>query len=141
MSGRMICGLVPAKTGSVFRKLALRNRGQIGIAVPGLMRDFDGGVPEHLTRRQKSGGVFWGDDCWSFHTTDWWRHLWERTGLVDVETTDILTDGWRMWLQFEKACARAGVSHFPSDEEVLKADTGDYLGFIRMVARRKEQTK
>lgn len=36
----------------------VRPGGQIGIVVPGLVRDFDGRVPEHLVRRQKSGGVF-----------------------------------------------------------------------------------
>lgn len=119
----------------------VRPEGQIGIVVPGLMRDFDGGVPEHLIRRQKSGGVFWGDDCWSFHTVGWWQYLWERTGLVDVEVADVLPDGWRLWLQFDRARVTTGTNHFPSDEEVLEADAGDYLAFVRMVARRKEQTK
>ena len=31
-----------------------------------LAREFEGGVPEHLTRRQRSSGVFWAQDCWCF---------------------------------------------------------------------------
>jgi SAM-dependent methyltransferase len=117
----------------------VRPGGQIGIVVPGLMRDFDAGVPEHLTRHQRSGGIFWGSDCWDFHTAGWWRHLWARTGLVNVELVDTLPDGWCLWLQFEKACVESGTNHFPSDEETLEADAGKYLAFIRMIARRNEQ--
>jgi SAM-dependent methyltransferase len=115
----------------------VRPGGQIGIVVPGLVRDFEGPVPEHLTRPRKSGGSFWADECWCFHTTAWWRHFWARTGLVDVEVADILRDGWRDWLQYEKACAEAGTLLFPSEEEPLEADAGRYLGLIMVVGRRK----
>jgi SAM-dependent methyltransferase len=118
----------------------LRPSGQIGIVVPGLMRDFRGPVPEHLTRRQKSGGVFWGQDCWCFHSANWWLHLWDRTGLVEVELADTIPEGWRLWLQFERARDALGNRRFPSDVEVLEADGGRYLGFVRMVARRKERS-
>jgi len=114
--------------------------GRIGIVVPALMRDFDGPVPEHLTRRQKSGGVFWAEECWSIHTVDWWRHLWGRGSLVAVGLADTLADGWATWLQFEKAIDAAGTNPFPSDIEVLEADAGAYLGFARMIAERKPVT-
>jgi hypothetical protein len=117
----------------------VRPGGQIGIVVPGLVRDFEGPVPEHLTRPRKSGGAFWADECWCFHTTAWWRHFWARTGLVDVEVADILRDGWRDWLQYEKACSEAGTLLFPSEEEPLEADAGRYLALIRVVGRRKQQ--
>lgn len=122
---------------SYFHKF-LRPGGQIGIIVPGLARDFNGPVPEHLTAPRKSGGPFWADECWCFHTADWWRHLWGRTSLVDVEIADTMPDGWRYWLQYEKACAEAGTLIFPSEEETLEADSGRYLALIRMIGRRKE---
>ena len=111
--------------------------GQIGIVVPGLTREFHGPVPEHLVRLQASGGVFWGQECWSIHTAEWWRHLWERTGLVEIEVAEAMPDGWALWLQWERAVDAAGGKQFPSDIEVLEADGGRYLGFVRMVARRK----
>jgi SAM-dependent methyltransferase len=120
-----------------FRKF-VRPEGQIGIVVPGLMRDFDGGVPEHLTRRQESGGVFWASDCWCFHTADWWRHHWERTELVEVEAADVLPEGWRLWIQFDRARIATGTNQYPSDEETLEADGGRYIALVRMVSRRKE---
>ena len=115
----------------------VRPGGQIGIVVPGLVRDFEGPVPEHLTRPRKSGGAFWTDGCWCFHTAAWWRYFWARTELVDVEVIDILPDGWRDWLQYEKACDEAGTLLFPSEEEPLEADAGRYLTLIRVVGRRK----
>lgn len=115
----------------------LKPGGQIGIVVPGLMKDFDGSVPEHLTRRQKSGGTFWAEDCWRFHTRDWWHHLWNRSGVVEVEKADTLPDGCKLWLKWERAVVAAGKSHFPSYVEALEADGGEYLGFVRMLARRR----
>ncbi len=114
----------------------VKPEGQIGIVVPGLVRDIDGPVPEHLTRRQKSGGVFWSQDCWCFHTASWWRHLWVRTGLVDVEVADTMPDGWRTWLQDEEARDVVGNRPFPSDAETIEADVGRYIALVRMVARR-----
>jgi len=116
----------------------LRPGGQLGIIVPGLMRDFNGPVPEHLTRQQKSGIAFWQPDCWCFHTAAWWQEFWEKPGLVDLEVADVLSDGWRDWIQYEKACEEAGTLLFPSEAESLEADGGRYLGLVRVVARRKK---
>ena len=73
------------------------------------------------TRRQQSGGTFWAQGCWCFHTVDWWRYLWQRTGLVDVKIADILPEGWKLWLDWEKITTAAGANRFPSDEEALEA--------------------
>lgn len=116
----------------------LKPGGQIGIVVPGLMRDFDGGPPEHFTRKGKSGQVFWAEECWSVHTLAYWQHHWGRSQLIDVEVADTLPNGWALWLQSERAFDAAGTAHFPSDLEALEADLGEYLGLHRIVARRRE---
>jgi cyclopropane fatty-acyl-phospholipid synthase-like methyltransferase len=121
---------------SYFAKF-VKSGGQMGMAFPGLVRDFDGAVPEHLTRKQKSGGVFWAEDCWSFHTVEWWRNQWGRSKLVDVEHVDLLPEGWRIWLDWERTIVAAGANHFPADDEALEADQGRYLSFVRMIARRR----
>ncbi len=114
-----------------FRKF-IKPGGQIGIAVPGLMQDFNGPLPEHLK-------PFWGQDCWSWHTTEWWRRLWDRTGLVDIEVADTMPDGWRHWLQFYKARQVAGERKPNSwDLEVMQADQGKYVALIRLIARRSQ---
>jgi SAM-dependent methyltransferase len=115
----------------------VRRGGQIGIVVPGLMKEITVPVPQHLTRPRQSGGSFWYEDCWSFHTVDWWRNHWARSGSVNVETADTLEEGWRWWLKFEKACVEAGTNAFSSEVETLEADAGEYIGFVRIVASRK----
>ena len=110
--------------------------GQIGIVVPALMRDFDGGVPEHLTRKREDGSAFWAEDCWTFHTLDWWRNLWGRSSLVDLEVADTLEDGWRLWAQSDRAFEAAGTNIFPSEAPVLEEDGGRFMGFVRLVARK-----
>jgi len=120
-----------------FRKL-VRPGGQIGVVVPGLMRDFDGPVPEHLARLRTNGSAFWSPDCWCFHTAAWWWRHWEKTGLVDVEVAEVQPDGWHEWMQYENACEEAGTLIFPSEAETLEADAGRYLALVRVVARRKK---
>ncbi len=115
----------------------LRPGGQIGIVMPGLTQDFTT-PPEHLTRPRQNGGAFWSDGCWCFHTADWWQRLWDRTNLVEVETTDAQSDGWRDWLQYENACDEAETLMFPSEAPTLEEDGGRYLALIRVVGRRKE---
>lgn len=100
--------------------------GQIGIAGAALAREIDGDVPAHLHR-------FWSPSCWSLHSAAWWRRLWEKTGIVDVETADTMPDGWQAWLDWHLAA-------FPENRdeiETLQADRGEYLGYARVVARRR----
>ena len=106
--------------------------GQIGITVPGFMCELNGKLPEHLL-------PFWAQECWTWHTVDWWRWHWERTGLVKEVCVDIQPDGWKVWLQWKKARAKVeGESpSLLSDIQVLEADQGRYMGFIRMVAKKK----
>lgn len=114
----------------------LKVGGRLGIVVPGLVKDFEDGVPEHLSRVRDDGSAFWAEDCWSFHTVEWWQHLWGRSSLVDVESAGLLADGWRIWLDWERTLAEAGANRFPPDDDVLEVDGGRYMGFVRMVATR-----
>jgi SAM-dependent methyltransferase len=118
-----------------FAKL-VKPGGRIGIAVPGLVKDFEAGVPEHLARKRPDGSSFWAEDCWSFHTVEWWRHFWNRSSLVEVELADLMPEGGRIWLDWERILAETGANIFPPDDDVLEADAGRYMGFVRMVARR-----
>ena len=106
--------------------------GQIGITVPGFMCEPDGKLPEHLL-------PFWAQECWTWHTADWWRWHWERTGLVKNVSVDVLPDGWKFWLQWKKARAKVEGENpsLLSDIKVLESDQGQYMGFIRMVGCRK----
>ena len=100
--------------------------GQIGIAGAGLVREIEGALPEHLR-------AWWTRDLWCLHSAAWWRRLWERTEIMDIEQADTLPDGWRLWLDWHLSIA-------PDNEaeiQALQADRGRYLGYVRIVGRRR----
>ena len=106
--------------------------GQMGIVVPGLVEELSSDqAPEHLRR-------YWEPAFFSLHSPAWWKRHWERSGLVTVELSDLLPDGWRHWMESDLLWSeRLGK---PSDEaDMLALDQGQTLGFTRMVARRNER--
>lgn len=104
------------------------------------MREFEDGVPDHLAKRTPGGGRFWdAAECFSFHTVEWWRRLWDQTELVTIERADTIPDGWRHWLQFDKAKLIAHCNRHSDEVAALEADQGRYLGFVRMVGRRRSE--
>jgi hypothetical protein len=79
----------------------VRPGGQIGIVVPGFMQEVNGPLPEHLL-------PFWAQECLTWHTVDRWHRLWERTGLVKIETVDTFPQGAQAWLKGVKTRCAAG---------------------------------
>jgi SAM-dependent methyltransferase len=116
----------------------LRPGGQIGIVVPGLARDIKGAPPEHFTKPHHDRSTFWVDECWSFHTVAWWRRHWGKMAAIEGVAADFLPDGWKDWLQYEKACRLAGTLIFPSEEDILAEDAGRYFELIRVTGKRKD---
>lgn len=108
----------------------VRPGGQIGIVVPGVYQELHGVVPTHLT-------PYWKPGFCTFHSPQWWRHHWEKTGLVSVEWADMLPDGWKHWLLWQEVCFEQAVITDQSQAEMLCADAGRTLGFSRAVGRRK----
>jgi cyclopropane fatty-acyl-phospholipid synthase-like methyltransferase len=100
--------------------------GSIAMAGAGLMQEMDGPVPKHLVD-------WWTPDLWCLHSANWWRRHWERTGLVDVELSDTMADGWRVWLDWHKVIAPENHAEISALEE----DHGRYLGYVRVIARRR----
>ena len=104
----------------------LKPGGQIGIAGAGLEREIEGPVPEHLRE-------WWTQDLWCLHSAAWWRRHWERTGIVDIELSENMPDGGRLWLDWHRA-------NWPDNTleiQALEADAGRYIGYARQVARRR----
>ncbi|MDZ7665663.1 MAG: hypothetical protein U5K27_10115 [Desulfotignum sp.] len=89
--------------------------GMLGVVMPALMQKIGDVIPDHLTRPQANGKVFWEDGCRSFKTADWWQELWAEDSSVTDARMEILPDGWRLWRDFETALEMAGKSIFPSD--------------------------
>ena len=104
--------------------------GPIGIAGAGVVQEIEGPVPEHLQ-------AWWTQDLWSFHSAAWWKRHWERTGIMAVELADAMPDGWRYWLEWQHAVAPNNAVEI----KALETDAGKYLGYIRLLGRRRGETK
>ena len=123
----------------------LKPGAQIGMAVPGLVKEIEGVLPAYLTAKDEAGNCFWDPkECWSFHTADWWRNHWEHTGIVDIEHAAAVENGWSIWLKFDDVVVAAGepmpLLGAPSLDTgaALRADRGEYLGLIEVIARVRE---
>jgi cyclopropane fatty-acyl-phospholipid synthase-like methyltransferase len=101
--------------------------GMIGIAGAGLVQEIEGEMPPTLQ-------AWWTPDLWCLHSAAWWQRHWQRTGLVEVQLADTLPEGWHYWRAWQEAVAPD--NHL--ELAALQADQGNYLGYVRLLARRKE---
>jgi cyclopropane fatty-acyl-phospholipid synthase-like methyltransferase len=104
--------------------------GVIGIAGAGLVHEMEFPVPEHLRE-------FWSQDLWALHSADWLRHHLERTGILQIEVAETMPDGWKLWLEWQRAVAPENHTEIRTLEE----DAGRYLGYVRCIGRRKAGVK
>jgi hypothetical protein len=52
---------------------------------------------------------------------------------MDIEVADSLPDGWRLWRDWQLAIASDNLAEI----QALEADRGSYLGYVRLVGRRR----
>ena len=104
--------------------------GAIGIAGAGLMEEIEGAVPDHLAK-------WWEPGIWCLHSAGWWKRHWERTGIVNVEVADHMPEGWKEWLEWQRTICPDNVTEI----EAVEADAGRYLGYVRVIGRRRAETK
>lgn len=112
----------------------LKPGGQIGIVVPAMLTELGDEPPETLA-------PYWEWDFCCFHGPDWWRRHWEKTGKVTVDHVDVIDNGWQDWLRFNDATAPfvTGwmVDACQNTHDMLEADRGQNLGFVRMTATKR----
>jgi cyclopropane fatty-acyl-phospholipid synthase-like methyltransferase len=112
----------------------VRDGAEIGIAVPGTTRELDG-PPSHLAS-------YWHRDFATFHSAEWWRHHWQKSGLVEIRSCDELPEGAQQWQLWLDVCVQQGDARASEQAEMLRVDAGRTLGFVRMVAvRLKDPTQ
>jgi ubiquinone/menaquinone biosynthesis C-methylase UbiE len=103
--------------------------GFVGIVSPGLVTEFEGDPPDHLR-------PVWHWEFATFHSPAWWFRHWDRIGKFDVELADWLEDGWKFWAHWDCVCEEAlGIK---GDADMVEADAGRNLGFVRVVAKLHE---
>jgi len=102
--------------------------GHLGIAGVGLMQEIDT-VPAHLK-------AWWVQSLWAFHSAAWWRRHWGRTGIVDVDTADTMTDGWKLWLDWQRTIAPDNATEI----QAVADDAGRNLCYVRIISRRRGET-
>jgi cyclopropane fatty-acyl-phospholipid synthase-like methyltransferase len=95
----------------------VKKGGQIGIVSPGLTREFSNGLPEAMKPH-------WEPDMYTFHSAEWWKDMWAKTGLVDVTYAEAIKDGKELW----KSTA---------DFDLHASDSEGYLTLIEMIAIKK----
>jgi len=107
----------------------VRPGGTIAIAGAGLTGELTTGVPDHLRN-------WWEPSLWCLHSAEWWRHHWDRTGIVTVSTADTMPDGWRRWLDWQHLVNPGNTVEI----DAINTDAGRTLGYVRVVAQRNPVT-
>ncbi len=110
----------------------LRDQGKIGMVSPSLFTEFDDLMPGHL---EPFRGL-------PFHSPDWWKNHWAKTGAVRVDHAEAIPDGWMDWLRWleltrahlaDEDAQRANAQ----ETAVLASDQGENVGFVCIVATRQ----
>lgn len=102
--------------------------GVIAIAIAGaaVVQEWDADVPAHLRD-------WWTPDLSCLHSAGWWRKHWEKSGILTVEHSDTMPKGWKLWRDWLHVIAPDNTSEIAA----LEADRGSYLGYVRIVGRRR----
>ena len=114
--------------------------GQLGVVMPGLAREFPNGYPETM-KKYWCGALSEAypeaiGELFSFHSKDWWRHLWEKTEIAEITACYDMENPKELWMPWAKWSAE----HMPElgdDVQFLIDDTNNDLSFIVMAARKK----
>ena len=85
-------------------------------------------VPEFL---QKDYQNYW----YYIHTVEWWRKLWEKTGLVQIKTADLLPAADLIREQYVQDFEEAGRKKDPF-ARALKKDKDHRISFFRLIGQR-----
>ncbi|WP_148401761.1 hypothetical protein [Clostridium sp. Marseille-P299] len=97
--------------------MTVKQGGQFGIVNPSLSREFSDGLSENLK-------PFWEPNMFAWHSAQWWKSLWQKSGLVEVTCAEEIPDGKEIWRQ-------------TADYDLHDADNENYLTLMLMTAIKK----
>ncbi len=100
--------------------------GEIGIIVPGFVHEYSNGLPANYQPYADSFGLN------NWHTADWWKMLFEQTGIVDVILADNLSNNKGLEV------LQKTIQIFNEHEEPFNRMAWDDMTFTRIIAQRKK---
>ena len=109
----------------------LKQGGILGMVSPGFKKEIDE-IPQELKD-------FWLSEFYTLHSVEWWKNHWQKTGLVNVEIADELSNGWQYWYDWEKDLIQTNpeiIAKRGSDIDLLEKDGGKNLIFPRIIAKK-----
>ncbi len=105
----------------------LKPYGQVGIVVPGLSGELEKDeIPPGLEK-------YWEDDFNTFHSSEWWKKLWDDSSMIEVEYHENMSDGKKIWYE---SIWRHGEHGSDFDREFLKADRTDAITLVMMIGKK-----
>jgi SAM-dependent methyltransferase len=109
----------------------LRSGAYLGVVDACFSREID--RADQLPPALRAG---WEADWWSVHTIDWWRRLWEKSGLVRVLRAELLPES-----ELIKQRYLDGFRHDPAEADfvaLMEAENGQLVGSFRLVGQRTD---
>ena len=101
--------------------------GEIRIAVPGLIREFDGTIPEEML-------LSWTpEDLSTMHSCSWWENLLgpsDSIDIVSIEEMACFDQAWTDWLACDNEYARA-------DRAAMEAGAGAFMNLVAIKALKR----
>lgn len=99
--------------------------GEIGMIVPSFLHEYSDDYPESYKPFIKDFGIK------NWHTAEWWKNHFEKTGMVDVILADNLADSDGADVYHKSACM------VNAHEEPFNIIAWDDITFTRIIAKRK----
>ncbi|MBM2811755.1 MAG: SAM-dependent methyltransferase [Chloroflexi bacterium] len=110
----------------------LKPGGYIGVVDACLSREIESAAELPVEAR-----AVWEQDWWGVHTIDWWRRLWQRTGLVNVLCAEVLPESDLIKQsyddQYREDPAEAGFI------ALMEAEKGQLVSSYRLVGQRTDR--
>jgi SAM-dependent methyltransferase len=105
----------------------LKPGGQIGIVIPSFKKEYDN-IPESMK-------PYWDLDMYCYYTLEWWKKLWGHCGKIEIETADIMPNGYENWLLWDKTLKEAGVLHRSGDVEIMELSDKNFT-WARIIGKK-----
>lgn len=110
----------------------LKAGGQIGIVSPASPQPIPNPPPQHL-----------GDEWYWLKSVEWWREHWSRNPALEVTHAEMLPNGWELWVRWhEFLFSGEPINEHNTEEErnQILEDGGRYVGWVRMVAKKRAKS-